>query len=93
MAAKAGLEAATEMLALRYAPRVRVNAVAPGPILESAVETPDRIEAFQARTPLALALSPNDIVEATAYLVTARALTGQVLYVDGGHRFTSRRYV
>ncbi len=93
MTAKAGLEAATEMLALRYAPRVRVNAVAPGPILASAVETPDTIEAFQARTPLALALSPNDIVEATAYLVTARALTGQVLYVDGGNRFTSRTYV
>ena len=92
MTGKAGLEAATEMLALKLAPHIRVNAVAPGPVLDSAAETREQIEAFQARTPLAVPIVPNDIVDGVAYLVTARAVTGQVLYVDGGHRFTSRRY-
>ena len=93
MAAKSGLAAATEMLALKYAPAVRVNAVAPGPVLDSAGESVAEIASFQARTPLAVVIDMDDIVDAARYLIAARAVTGQILYVDGGHRFTSRRYV
>jgi NAD(P)-dependent dehydrogenase (short-subunit alcohol dehydrogenase family) len=91
MAAKAGLAAATEMMALKYAPHVRVNAIAPGAILPGEIETAGQVAAFQARTPLAVTLGVDDIVGAAVYLLQARAVTGQILYVDGGHRLTARR--
>lgn len=86
-AAKAGLIAATQVLAREAAPTVRVNAIAPGAVLPPADAT--ALAAFQkslAMTPLASASGPDAILQAIRYLLTAHYVTGEVLHVDGGRR-------
>ncbi len=90
-AAKAGLWAQTEALALEMAPRVRVNAVAPGHTLWAdhdggiaAAEQPEEL----ARIPLRRLASPDDIARAVRFLLSDQAsyITGAILPVDGGLR-------
>jgi pteridine reductase len=85
-AAKAGLVMLTRSLARELGPAIRVNAVAPGPVMwpESGVD-----EALQrrivARTALKRAGTPGDVAKAALYFATAAPfVTGQVLAVDGG---------
>jgi NAD(P)-dependent dehydrogenase (short-subunit alcohol dehydrogenase family) len=81
---KAELASATRGLAVSLAPRLRVNAVAPGLTLP----TVDYDAALMARIadamPLGLLPSPDDIADAVAYLANAKSVTGQTLFVDGG---------
>lgn len=86
-AAKAGLLGLTRALAVELAPRVRVNAVAPGPIMwpDSGVFDCAEQDEIVAHTLLQRAGSPLDIARAVRYLVTDAAyVTGQVINVDGG---------
>ena len=87
-AAKAGLEAVTRVLALELAPRVRVNAVAPGAILEPIDGSggPGWREAMEARIPAGRLGGAQAIAEAVLYLAGPGAayVTGMVLKVDGG---------
>jgi pteridine reductase len=84
-AAKAGLVMLTRSLARELGPAVRVNAIAPGPVLwpEHGVDDALR-ERIVARTALKRAGSPEDVAQAALYFATARFVTGQVLAVDGG---------
>lgn len=82
--AKAGLEAATRLAAMELAPRIRVNAIAPGLVLPSWGQTPTEFEARQALTPMGAGLGAADIVQAALYLDAASQVTGHVLPVDGG---------
>ena len=86
-AAKAGLLGLTRALAIELAPLVRVNAVAPGPILwpdDSAFDGEAR-ERIVAHTLLGHAGSPQDIALAVRFLLNdAPYVTGQVINVDGG---------
>ena len=84
--AKSGLEAATRLAALELAPKVRVNAVAPGLVLPSWGQTPDEFAERQELTPLGAGLGAEDIVGAVRYLANASQVTGQVIAVDGGQR-------
>ncbi|MDI1451933.1 SDR family oxidoreductase [Polyangium sp. 6x1] len=81
---KAGLWALTQSLALALAPRIRVNAVGPGPTLQSATQTPEQFAAQCEATPLRRGSTPEDICDAVRYLLSARAVTGQLIAVDGG---------
>jgi 3-oxoacyl-[acyl-carrier protein] reductase len=85
-ASKAALNCMTQSLARAFGPEVRVNAVAPGPILTrwlSGRET--QIAKFLEQAPLGRAADPDDIADAVVYLATGTTLTtGQVLVVDGG---------
>jgi pteridine reductase len=87
-AAKAGLVSLTESLARELAPRVRVNAVAPGPTLPPPGTEARKGAALMARLtehlPLRRASTPDDLARAVLYLAGAPAVTGQVLFVDGG---------
>ncbi len=85
-ASKAGLVAVTRGLALELAPEVRVNAVAPGPILWAASEDATLQAATLAGTPLARRGDPQDIAQAVCYLARAPFVTGHVLDVDGGRK-------
>ena len=81
---KAGLVYVTRALAKRLAPRVRVNAVAPGAVL-----LPDEWSAADAdrlarTTPLERLGSPDDVTRAVLYLIDAEYVTGETLIVDGG---------
>jgi pteridine reductase len=85
-AAKAGLIMLTRALARELAPQVRVNAIAPGPVLwpEAGME-PELEQKIIARTPLGRAGSPQDIARAALFFAReAPYVTGQILAVDGG---------
>jgi NAD(P)-dependent dehydrogenase (short-subunit alcohol dehydrogenase family) len=81
---KAGLDMATCMLAQALAPRIRVNAVAPGPTLPNNRQSPSHFRRQAAATLLQRASSPEDIAAAALYLAGARSTTGVTIFVDGG---------
>jgi len=84
--AKAGLIMLTRALARELAPDVRVNAVAPGPVMwpESGMEE-ERKQQILSNTPLHRIGSPDDIARAVLFFATdAPFVTGQILSVDGG---------
>ncbi|MEM9966320.1 MAG: SDR family oxidoreductase [Asticcacaulis sp.] len=85
---KAGLWYATRTLAQGLAPKVRVNAVGPGPTLPSIHQTPEEFEAEAASTLLQKPVTPEDIAAAVAYLIEARAVTGQMICVDSGQHLS-----
>ncbi len=85
-AAKGALLTLTRALAVELAPEVRVNAVAPGPILwpdDGQFDDDSRVEIVR-HTLLKREGAPEDIAGAVSFLLTARYVTGQVINVDGG---------
>ena len=84
---KAALWALTRQLALELAPRVRVNAVAPGPVLPPADYSPQRIARTADKTLLGRWGTPADVAEAVLYFVQADYVTGNTLFIDGGERY------
>ena len=82
--AKMGLWALTRTAAQALAPRVRVNAIGPGPTLRGQRQSEDNFRRQRAATILKRGADPSDVTEALGYLLTARAVTGQLLCVDGG---------
>lgn len=83
-ASKAAVVSLTKGFAKALAPEVRVNAVAPGPVLPPAGEPPEQGERAVAATLLKRWGSPADVAAAVAFLATTPYVTGQVLPVDGG---------
>lgn len=81
---KAALREATVLLAQALAPRVRVVGVAPGLTLGSELIDAGRLAQLQQATPLGRGVQPEDVADAVAYLLGARAVTGAVLVVDAG---------
>jgi pteridine reductase len=85
--AKAGLVGLTRSLARELAPEVRVNAVAPGPILWPDDETFDELsrQRIISHTPLKREGTPEDIAKAVHFLLAeATYVTGETINVDGG---------
>ena len=81
---KAGLWWATQTMAQDLAPRIRVNAIGPGPTLASVHQAPGEFEQEAAGTPLERTVSPDDIAAALRYLIDATSVTGQMIAVDAG---------
>lgn len=82
---KAGLEALTQALARALAPKINVNAVAPGIAVFPESYSPAVRAELTARVPLAREGAPDDIARAVRYLVEhGDYITGEVLRVDGG---------
>ncbi|RMF04675.1 MAG: SDR family oxidoreductase [Chloroflexi bacterium] len=88
---KAALLALSRQLALELAPAVRVNAVAPGPVLPPPDFDSELIERTAHKTLLNRWGTPEDVAEAVLYFVRAKYVTGEVLAVDGGQRFGHRK--
>lgn len=85
--AKAGLQMMTISLAKELAPEVRVNGVAPGPILwpeQQAAVSPEEQTAILEKTLLKRAGTPEDIAETVLFLARQNFITGQIIAVDGG---------
>jgi NAD(P)-dependent dehydrogenase (short-subunit alcohol dehydrogenase family) len=81
---KAGLWALTQTLALALAPRIRVNAVGPGPVLPSSRQTEDQFRRQWSAAPLARRVVPQEICDAVRFLLDAPSVTGQMIAVDAG---------
>jgi len=81
---KAGLWTLTQTLALALAPRIRVNAIGPGPALPSSRQTATQFAAQEARMPLARGTSPAEIAQTVRFLVASPSMTGQMIALDGG---------
>ena len=82
--AKMGLWAMTQAAAQALAPRVRVNGIGPGPTMQSIAQTGEKFASQRDRTILRRGANREDITGALAYFLTAPAITGQLLCVDGG---------
>ncbi len=88
-ASKAALMEITASCALELAPKVTVNAVAPGVVAWAEINTPKQREEFMARIPMARAGTPEDAASAVLFLVRdANYCTGEILKVDGGRLLT-----
>ena len=81
---KAALHSATRMLAMAFAPVLRVVAVSPGITLPSGDQTIEGFERAHRQTPLGRSSIPQDIASAVVFLANAPAITGVNLTVDGG---------
>ncbi|HEV7260637.1 MAG TPA: SDR family oxidoreductase [Bosea sp. (in: a-proteobacteria)] len=81
---KAALLTATKTMAQALAPRIRVNAVGPGPTLPNPHDGAEAMEQEAAAILLQRRIDAREIAEAVLYLAQARSVTGQMIAVDGG---------
>jgi NAD(P)-dependent dehydrogenase (short-subunit alcohol dehydrogenase family) len=87
---KSALHVATTTLAQALAPRIRVNAVAPGPTLPSPRQSDAEFAAQAGSLPLTQGPTPQDIAAAVVYLAGATSVTGVTIPVDGGQHIAWR---
>jgi pteridine reductase len=81
---KAGVVYMTRSLARTFAPRVRVNAVAPGAVLLPDDWSKETGENMAKAIPLRRLGTPQDVAQAVVYLASAQYVTGETIIVDGG---------
>lgn len=84
---KYALAGATEMMAMALAPRIRVNAVAPGLTLPSGDQSAAEFEDVSRDNLLRRPVGAAQVAAAVVYLLDATSVTGQTIYVDSGQRF------
>lgn len=90
MLSKQSLANLTRDLALELAPHVRVNAVAPGAVLEEAGEPRESLLRLAAFNPMGKVGNPEDLAKAVLFLLGAEFITGQTLFYDGGYNLKAR---
>jgi NAD(P)-dependent dehydrogenase (short-subunit alcohol dehydrogenase family) len=81
---KAGLWTLTQTLAQALGPRIRVNAIGPGPTLANTRQSPDDFQAQVDALPLRRGPALEEFVAATCFLLEAGSVTGQMIALDGG---------
>jgi len=81
---KMGLWGATQVLARQLAPRIRVNAIGPGPALKPEGVSDEDWAALERSVPLRRGSSPEEIVNALRFILASRSMTGQLVTLDGG---------
>jgi len=82
--AKYGLWGFTQTAARALAPHVRVNAIGPGPTLQGGRQSAEHFDKQRKATVMGRGSNAEDIVGALEYILSAPALTGQLLCIDGG---------
>jgi len=82
--AKSGLHVATTTLAQALAPRLRVNAVAPGPTLPNPRQDAEAFARYSAAMPLGHGPAPEEVASAVLFLARSNNITGETIAVDGG---------
>ncbi len=81
---KVGLWALTQTTALSLAPRIRVNAIGPGPALPSPRQSLEQFAAQSASVPLGHGTDPGEVARAAIAILCLPAMTGQMIALDGG---------
>jgi NAD(P)-dependent dehydrogenase (short-subunit alcohol dehydrogenase family) len=82
--AKSALWTATQILAQALAPKIRVNAIGPGPTFPNATEGDEGVAREAAGVPLRRLVDPAEFGRAIRFLVESRSMTGQMLALDSG---------
>lgn len=82
---KAALESLTKLLARALAPAIRVNAIAPGLVLQSDGIAPEEWERLINRLPLKRAATLDEVTSVLEFLINNEYITGQTIIVDGGY--------
>lgn len=82
----------TKIMAIEFAPDIRVNAIAPGLILPPTGEDESYLRRLADTNPLNSYGSPEDFTQAVSYLLQSRFVTGQVIFVDGGRHLKGNLY-
>jgi pteridine reductase len=82
---KAALDSLTRILARALAPEIRVNAIAPGFVLQSDIVTAEEWERLMKRVPLKRPARTEEIASALEFLLQNEYITGQTIVVDGGY--------
>ncbi len=86
------LQDLTRMMAVEYAPKLRVNAVAPGLVLPPLGKDESYLERLKHTNPLQSYGSGEQIAHAVVFLLTNEFITGQCIYVDGGRNLRGAMY-
>jgi NAD(P)-dependent dehydrogenase (short-subunit alcohol dehydrogenase family) len=84
LVSKHALAALTSMMALEFAPAIKVNAVAPGLVLPPPGLSAAALKKLSMKLPLKRHGGPHDVAQAVLFLLQSTFITGQVIYVDGG---------
>jgi pteridine reductase len=82
---KAALESLTKILARAFAPKIRVNAIAPGFVLQSDIVSDEEWQRLMNRIPLKRPARTDEIALALEFLLKNEYITGQTIVVDGGY--------
>ena len=81
---KSALWTLTQTTALALAPKIRVNAIGPGPTLPSKRQTNNKFKRQYMKVPLKKSVNPNEIAEAVLFILKSKSLTGQLINIDSG---------
>lgn len=84
---KSGVEMLTAVSALAFGPGIRVNAVAPGPVLKPDRMSDARWRALGEALPLRRTGTPEDVANAVLFLIKSDYITGETIAVDGGNQW------
>lgn len=85
---KSGLWTLTQTLALALAPRIRVNAIGPGPALPNERQSEEQFRRQYESTPLRKPVDVAELCEAMRFLISARSMTGQMIALDSGQHLS-----
>jgi short-subunit dehydrogenase len=81
---KSGLWTITKTLALDLAPKIRVNAIGPGPTIKSKFQTEKEFSLQCKSLPLQQGATPDQVAETISFLLKVKSITGQIIALDGG---------
>ena len=81
---KSGLWTITKTLALELAPKIRVNAIGPGPTIKSKFQTENEFKLQCKSLPLKQGATPEQVAETVLFLLKVKSITGQIIALDGG---------
>ena len=81
---KSGLWTITKTLALELAPKIRVNAIGPGPTIKSKFQTDKDFKLQCQALPLQSGAKPEEVAETILFLLKVKSITGQMIALDGG---------
>ena len=87
---KSALLTATKTMAMTHAPKIRVNAIGPGPTLPSPRQSPEDFARQSESVPLGHGPDLAEICATVRYLYSARSVTGQMIALDGGQHLAWR---
>lgn len=89
---KRSLYSLTRMMAVEFAPKIRVNAVAPGLILAPEGKAADYLDRLKSTNLLQRCGTPEGVADAVVFLLRSRFITGQAIFVDGGRHVRGHMY-